>query len=127
MVEVHKWLDEDYTRLALRQQYGKMLLTLLLHSVITCARVVDLNGLKVIVVLVAIGIHGVSNIRDVVTCIGLSSNVDLPAVEAESVNEGLPEAEHFLRSARLIRACGLALVESSACNTSVPHLKYMDR
>jgi hypothetical protein len=71
-----------------------------------------LCSLKVEVILVAIRVHGIGNIRDIVSSVRFASNVDLTAVQTVSIHEGPPETKELLSSLDLVGGGSLALVET---------------
>ena len=88
--------------------------TLLLYRIVADAGVVDLGCLEVEVGLVAVVVHSICNVRDVVSGVALARNEDLAVVETEGVDVLLPESEELCCSFFFVRGCGRALVESGA-------------
>lgn len=102
---------DQYKAVILEGTPGKR--TLLLHHIVASARVVDHNGLDIVIGLV-VGIeHCVCNVRNVVARVALASNVDLLVVQTKGVDKVLEKAEELCRNGRLIGCVGSALGETS--------------
>jgi len=85
-----------------------------LYSIVADAGIVDLGCLEVEVGLVAVVVHGIRNVRDVISSVTLASDEDLAVVETEGVDELLPETEELCSCFFFVRGCGCTLVEPGA-------------
>lgn len=83
--------------------------SLLLKSAITDNGIIDGYAAELVVIVIVGRDESIGNIRDVVACIGLSSDVGGGALELKGVDEVLPEADELLAELYFVGDVGLAL------------------
>jgi hypothetical protein len=93
---------------------------LLLSSVVCNDRVVDVDTLERHIRVISSD-EGVGNVRDVVTAVALTSEVEIPALDTEGLNELLVEANELLAKLDLVDNIGCALSETNADRLLNPH------
>ena len=93
---------------------------LLLGSVVAEDRVVDVDTLERHVRVVG-GDEGVCDVRDVVATVALSSEVEVPALNAECLNKLLVETDKLLAELVLVGDVGCSLGETHANGLLNPH------
>lgn len=87
--------------------------SLLLVGPITDDGVIDGNALKVVIVGVVGGDVCIGDIWHIVSCIGLASEIDIPAMGIESVDERLVEPNELKTKLNLVGDVGNTLGEAN--------------
>jgi len=87
---------------------------LLLYHIVARARVINQDGLNVIIFLVLSVEHGVRNIWHVVSSIAFSSDIDFLVLQTKGIYEILEEAKELRRNLVFVGCSRDSLRESSA-------------
>ena len=87
--------------------------TILLDSIISYDRVVDGNALKIVVRVIVLGDEGISHIRNIISCIALAGDVDLPLFQLKGGHEVLPKANELVAQLNLVGDIWGALRETN--------------
>lgn len=74
--------------------------------VVVDGRVVDLNTFDVVVLGVVLVKHGIGDIRNILPCVGLASDVDFVSSQTESVHEVLPKGQELVGDVGLVHYFG---------------------
>jgi hypothetical protein len=92
----------------------------LLGSVVCNDRVVDVDALEGHIRVISSD-EGVGDVRDVVTAVGFTSQVKIPSLDTEGLDELLVEANELLAELDLVGNIGCALSEANADRLLNPH------
>lgn len=93
---------------------------LLLSSVVCNDRIVDVNTLERHIGVIS-GDEGICNVWNVVAAVALTSEVEIPSLDTEGLDELLVEANELLAELDLVRDIGCTLSEANADGLLDPH------
>ena len=93
---------------------------LLLSSVVCNNRIVDVDTLERHIGVIS-GDEGICNVWNIVATVTLTSEVEIPSLDTEGLDELLVEANELLAKLHLVRDIGCTLSEANADGLLDPH------